>query len=143
MIKVSQDDMLQFTYSCRICFLSKSNEADPLVTPCKCTGSMSYIHYNCLKQCINMKMVRKESDQCITYLCKSYECEICLTEYPKYIKYKSFVYNLLDINTTYDQYALLDYILYEEEKHKFVRKGFIVLKLKDNHETTIVRVLYD
>ena len=34
--------------SCRICFLSFSNEENPLISPCKCNGSMKNIHYLCL-----------------------------------------------------------------------------------------------
>ena len=32
--------------SCRICFLSYSNEENPLISPCKCNGSMKNIHYS-------------------------------------------------------------------------------------------------
>ena len=124
--------------SCRICFSSKSSESDPFITPCKCSGSMSIIHFNCLKQCLNMKVIKKQTECAVYYLLKNYECEICLTEFPKYIKVKNRVYNLIDIKPPYDEYAILDYILYDEEKHKFLRKGFIVLKLVENEEITIV-----
>jgi len=85
-----------------------------------------------------MKVIKKQTECAVYYLLKNYECEICLTEFPKYIKVKNRVYNLIDIKPPYDEYAILDYILYDEEKHKFLRKGFIVLKLVENEEITIV-----
>jgi len=35
---------------CRICFDSESTEDNPLLAPCKCAGSMRYIHRACLDQ---------------------------------------------------------------------------------------------
>ena len=35
--------------SCRICFCKDNLSINPLITPCKCSGSMKYIHVNCLK----------------------------------------------------------------------------------------------
>ena len=30
---------------CRICLTEEESSTDPLLTPCKCAGSMSYIHH--------------------------------------------------------------------------------------------------
>ena len=36
---------------CRICYTEEDSDSkNPLVQPCKCSGSMKYIHLNCLKQ---------------------------------------------------------------------------------------------
>jgi len=44
---------------CRIC-LMEDNEADnPLITPCKCSGSMRFIHHACLKTWFHGKRVMK------------------------------------------------------------------------------------
>jgi len=48
-------------YNCRICFRSESNIQDPLISPCKCSGSIKYIHFKCLKQCIDTKVTKKRS----------------------------------------------------------------------------------
>ena len=34
---------------CRICYGEEDNEENPLLQPCTCSGSMKYIHLNCLK----------------------------------------------------------------------------------------------
>ncbi len=128
-------------YSCKICFGRDSDLTNPLLTPCKCSGSMGYIHYKCLKQCVNAKTIRKEFDNYIFLNWKNYECEICLTEYPKMIKYKNNTYNLLDLNIPYDQYLFMDYIVYDDEKKRSFRKGYIALKIGDEEIITFVLVL--
>ena len=45
---------------CRICFDSGT---EPLISPCKCTGSMKWVHKSCLQQWINHK--------------KDYKCPVC------------------------------------------------------------------
>ena len=35
-------------FACRICFETES-DINPLIYPCKCSGSMKYIHEACLK----------------------------------------------------------------------------------------------
>lgn len=100
---------------------------------------MGFIHYKCLRQCISVRITKKEADNIICYLWKNYECEICLNEYPKYIKYKSITYNIVDFSNNFDQYIILDYSLYEDSKNKSFRKGAIVVKVVDNEIITIGR----
>ena len=35
--------------SCRICLGDENTDEDPLLEPCKCSGTMKYIHAECLK----------------------------------------------------------------------------------------------
>lgn len=35
---------------CRICLTEEEESENPLLTPCKCAGSMGFIHHQCLKQ---------------------------------------------------------------------------------------------
>jgi hypothetical protein len=125
--------------NCRICFRSDSDYEDPLVSPCKCSGSIGYIHYKCLKQCINVKLNSKFGDDYMTFIWKNFECEICLTEYPKYIRYKNTCYYLVDLNITFDQYIIFDYTLYDDVKKRSCRKGIIVVRVDDEEEISIGR----
>jgi len=34
---------------CRFCWGNESTEDNPCIVPCKCSGSVGFIHYNCLK----------------------------------------------------------------------------------------------
>ena len=49
---------------CRICFDSTN---EPLISPCKCTGSMQWVHRTCLQKWINIK--------------KDTKCPVCKENY--------------------------------------------------------------
>ena len=67
---------------CRICLGEESSGADPLICPCKCAGSMGHIHLECLREWLNSKKSRKESENVRTYCWKSLECELCKERFP-------------------------------------------------------------
>ncbi len=131
---------IESKYYCRICYTNESDINDPLITPCKCNGSMGYIHYKCLKSCIEAK-IQKKSEECYeTYFWKSYHCEICLFPYPKYIQYKNKKYNLIDIDTSnFNQYCICDYSIFDDSLKKTFPKGYIIIKIEDNKEITLGR----
>ena len=64
--------------TCRICFESNS---EPLIVPCRCDGSLKYIHESCLKCWIKAKHSAVDS---------SY-CELCQSQFVMSIKYSTKV----------------------------------------------------
>lgn len=86
-----------------------------------------------------MKINKKEGDDYMCYLWKNYECEICLTEYPKYAQYKDLTYPMIDLEVPFSQYMVFDYALFDDTKKKSLRKGIIVVKLQDEEEITLGR----
>jgi len=121
--------------SCRICFLSYSSEENPLISPCKCNGSMKNIHYLCLKKCIETKIIKKTENNFKSYSWKSFSCEICKAEYPKYIKIKETLFSLVDLEINYSSYVTCDYTLYDDLKKKTFRKGIIIFKINDENDS--------
>lgn len=130
--------LVESPFCCRICFKSESDTIDPLVTPCNCTGTMSYIHFKCLKLLIKSRLIVKSNEDLISYTWKNYNCEICLTDYPKYIKWKNKTYNLIDIFYPFDKYVQFDYILFDDIKKKCIRKGIFVVRMEDSATITLV-----
>ena len=103
---------------CRLCYQEDSTVLDPLLCPCKCKGSMKYIHYSCLKKSIMQKIQVRKEKYFDLYFFKSYHCEICLETYPKYIKYKSYIYNLVEIDLSkFNDYIQTSIIYYTEKNH--------------------------
>ncbi|KAA8581316.1 hypothetical protein FQN60_002897 [Etheostoma spectabile] len=41
---------------CRICHSGESSPTSPLMSPCLCSGSMPFVHLNCLKKWIRTKV---------------------------------------------------------------------------------------
>ncbi|KAM8730627.1 uncharacterized protein AB9X84_000634 isoform 6-T6 [Acanthopagrus schlegelii] len=57
---------------CRICHGAESLETNPLISPCLCSGSLSFIHLECLKTWIQTK-IESGSELCVVK-----RCEICM-----------------------------------------------------------------
>ena len=103
---------------CRLCYQEESTVLDPLLCPCKCKGSMKYIHFSCLKKSIMQKIQIKKEKYFDLYFFKTYNCEICLETYPKYIKYKTYIYNLVDVDLSkYNEYVQASIIYYIDNNH--------------------------
>lgn len=133
---------------CKVCFGSDSDLKNPLITPCKCSGTISYIHYVCLKNCLKAKVTvttctKQNSSQptSVIYSWNNYYCEICHSDYPKYIKYKQTIYYLVDNVNNFEQYIQFDYRVYDETKKRNVSKGFIQASLPDLEEISIVSLI--
>lgn len=68
---------------CKICLSEEepTEPNNPLITPCKCGGSMKHIHVNCLREWLEGKKHMKETDVVNSYIWKNLECEICKASY--------------------------------------------------------------
>ena len=78
--------------TCRICFNNVSKPENPLVSACNCAGSMKFMHFECIKTWINLKLVEKNTPRLATYHWKQYACEICKEIYPRNSR-KMIIYN--------------------------------------------------
>jgi len=99
---------------CKICLSGGSDETNPLVSLCKCTGGIGFAHYDCLKQWMQTKLSKKENDRktVTSYNIKSFNCEICKTPYPfRFVVniYQNRTYDLIDIVRPVDaSYIILE-----------------------------------
>lgn len=46
---------------CRICLGEDNFKDNPMISPCKCDGTMKYIHIECLREWLNSKRSYKEN----------------------------------------------------------------------------------
>ena len=97
-------------FKCRICFCEGNFDGnDPLISPCKCTGSVKYIHLNCFRKWLTSKIVMKTSSNnniyCYTF--KSLECEICKSGIPETVEYRGRFISLLDFKDIEPPYIIL------------------------------------
>ncbi|XP_069717847.1 E3 ubiquitin-protein ligase MARCHF7 isoform X2 [Phaenicophaeus curvirostris] len=56
---------------CRICQLSSASSDNLLIAPCKCTGSLQYVHQECMKKWLQSKINSGSSLEAVT------TCELC------------------------------------------------------------------
>ena len=97
---------------CRICYgeEDKNDNDNPLVQPCKCSGSLKYIHLNCLKHWLNTKSCNKmESNENYSiFLVKQVECEICKSKFPDFLKLNDKLHEILDFKSEFKNYVTLE-----------------------------------
>jgi hypothetical protein len=83
---------------CRICFTECEESADPLISPCLCTGSMKYIHYNCLRRWLETRMVARVNPNYSHFYWKSLSCELCKAPFPLNYTDNGTNYPLCDVD---------------------------------------------
>jgi pSer/pThr/pTyr-binding forkhead associated (FHA) protein len=123
---------------CRVCYGDDSTDENPLISPCKCKGSMKYIHYKCLKNWLNSKIeedISVDSDnpenEAISYKRKDISCELCKEKLPDYIKYNGRYYNITFYKPKFEEYLVLESMRADGHKTKFIhiisfdKKNFI------------------
>lgn len=124
---------------CRICYRSESDLSDPLITPCKCSGSMAFIHYSCLKKSIDSRTQKTFEQGLKIFIWRDFECEICKEKYPQYLRYKNHFYSLIDMNIDFNEYVQCDYSLFDDTTKRTFRKGLIVFSIQEGEEISLGR----
>lgn len=110
---------------CRICYSEEDplNDLDnPFVEPCKCSGSVKYVHLNCLKEWINTKYIVniEKNENFLYFIIKPLECDICKSIFPEYIKHKNHSYQLIDIKPEFRSYFIMEGLTYDKNNNKLL-----------------------
>lgn len=125
---------------CKICYGEQDPLSDfdnPLVQPCHCSGSMKYIHLNCLKHWIMTKSCTKieHNSNYMIFLTKQVECELCKTKFSDYIKHKDQLYELLDFKSEFENYITIESLTIDKNNHRCI----YVINLSNNIKIKIGR----
>ena len=90
---------------CRICYQEEDDPLiNPLIKPCKCSGSMKYIHLKCLLFWLKSKTVHSNNSIENNNFFNSYfiedslQCELCKEIFPDFIKHNHIKYCLIDFD---------------------------------------------
>lgn len=94
--------------SCRICFCSSETILNPLISLCKCIGTMKLIHLKCLQHWLIAKSFKKVNTFCVSYFWTSTECDICKEALPMSFTYKSVSYRLIVLPNPGSPYVVLE-----------------------------------
>lgn len=82
------DEVRDSEVACRICYSEYEDDENPLLSLCKCAGTLKYIHLMCLRNWLGAKMTYKDNEVGVTYLLTTLECELCKTPLPNMISHK-------------------------------------------------------
>lgn len=106
---------------CKICLSEEEDpEEDPLISPCKCSGTMGTIHLSCLKNWLSSKIHTKTGEHIMSYNWKNLQCELCKTKYrPRYVHNKR-TYNVIDYQRAEDCDHFIEFESFTNTPHKTI-----------------------
>lgn len=94
---------------CHICLDETAKDlSNPLISPCKCSGTMKYIHLKCLRLWMNQNIQVKQRANCTNIAWKLLECELCKTPYPFAVYFNGKIYELIDCQLPQPPYAVFE-----------------------------------
>jgi len=77
------DSEIKGEVKCRICFHDENTKKEPMVSsPCKCSGSVKYLHLNCLRLWFKSQVIERKNKYFHSYSWKELKCDICGSLYP-------------------------------------------------------------
>ena len=100
--------------TCRICLSDDYDDNNnPLINPCKCSGTMKYLHLECLRQLVKSKVQTTVNERVTVLTFKTLECDICKSPFPENVKVKHTTYTVIDLNRPYTNYVIIEGIVRE------------------------------
>ena len=99
---LATDDQDEQNPACRFCWISEHTDDNPIFRSCNCSGSIKYIHFQCIKAWLSSKVSIKGEDTHTTLTWKQFEWELCKMAYPYWFVYKGRRWNLVDLKRPED-----------------------------------------
>jgi len=121
---------------CKICLYEKSEEEDdPLISPCKCTGSVKFVHLKCMQNWIKSKLNMEQNNNIITILWKNLNCELCKEKLPITLHQNGEDFSLVPFtNKISESYVVLESFSKEKDS-----TGIHLIDLSSNQSFKIGR----
>mmetsp|Transcript_40778 Transcript_40778/g.89125 ORF Transcript_40778/g.89125 Transcript_40778/m.89125 type:complete len:416 (+) Transcript_40778:109-1356(+) len=113
---------------CRICLLEGSTEDDPLVSPCKCKGSIQHVHLGCLRHWIKGRLNLSDASGG-SYFFRQLPCELCKSAYPAYVNVGDERTPLVEVPRTQPPFIVLENMVRDSQQH--ASRGLHVISLAE------------
>ncbi|EGR33306.1 zinc finger protein, putative, partial [Ichthyophthirius multifiliis] len=122
---------------CKICLSEDSTPDNFFTNICQCKGSCEYAHFQCLKLWIQSNQKYKSNNSMIYIQWKKNRCELCGTEYPKFLRHNNQMYSLIN----FDIPDCIPYIILDSigNHNKISKNIFIIQVLNPEIEIKIGR----
>ncbi|KAL4439591.1 hypothetical protein ABPG74_003993 [Tetrahymena malaccensis] len=121
--------------TCRICLGDNDEPDNPFITPCKCDGTMKCIHIKCLQQWLKSRLHPKQTPYSISFVWKTFDCELCKQQFPNMVKVKGNVYDTVEIPRPSPPYVTMEIL----SKDKNICKGIHVITLSQKNQIRLGR----
>ena len=114
---IDDDDESVF---CRFCWDGTNTIQNPLLSVCKCSGGVGFVHYTCLKYWLKTKMSEQKSFTSWTIYWRTFGCEICHQVYPYIFKANGRKYSLIDIKLPDTNFIMLESLTLEKSTSRII-----------------------
>ncbi len=120
---------------CKICLQDDIADLNnPMITPCQCSGSMRYIHLNCLRQWIKQRITVTTDANVTAITWKTLTCELCKTPYPFAVYFDGKIHELINTEPPKTPYAVFESIIRNSEDSN----GIYVVSFQSKTSISIV-----
>lgn len=124
--------------ACRLCLVDENTAGDPLLHPCKCTGSLKYIHLSCIQDWIKTQVTMKQQGgRPCGFSWKPVLCEICHSHLPVVLSVDGQSYDLFGVECM----SLGTYLVAEETNEVTMETKFHVAAFNEHGVLTIVSAI--
>ena len=85
------------TVPCRVCLRESQSSVNPLVSPCRCAGTMKYIHLKCLQRALRAKITTRSTESSVSFEWVGLACDLCRQPIPPKLSVAGKVVDLLEV----------------------------------------------
>lgn len=128
------------TAMCRICLLEGPGDDDPLIAPCKCKGSIEYVHLRCLRYWIRGRLNISDNPNG-SYFYQPLACELCKAVYPTHVQQEEKKSPLVEVPRTQPPFVVLESMVRDSQQHSrglhVISLAEKALKLGRGHESDV------
>lgn len=122
--------------TCKICLSDDNTEASPLISPCKCAGSMKFIHLNCLREALRARCSVTSHRGSTRYMWKSLVCELCLSSLPLAVEYAGKSHELISYSQESTEVLVLEELIRKKTDCKVI---YYVIDLAEKRHISLGR----
>lgn len=119
---------------CRICLGDAQSEDNPMISPCKCAGTMKFIHIDCLQEWLKSRLNCQESGSAVSYFWQTLDCELCKQDFPTTIQINGATRDLVEIHKPNSAFLVL-----EDLRRENSSRGIHVVSMDEGHTFCIGR----
>ncbi|CEL99854.1 unnamed protein product [Vitrella brassicaformis CCMP3155] len=104
---------------CRICLSEGGEAGNPLISPCRCKGSMRFVHLHCLRTWMEGRLNIRQQDgtHAGAIFWRTLDCELCKTPYPTFVEADHKSIELFAIPRPEYPYLMLEVMMRHRNPH--------------------------
>lgn len=110
---------------CRICLGDTQTPENPLISPCSCSGTMKFVHIDCLREWLQSRLNVKQNGSAMSYFWHNLDCELCKVDFPTAVEVAGEVKELVEVRKPEAAFMVL------EENKRDTSRGLHVVSLTE------------